>query len=172
MSARAGSCHCLLTTVRVCCWPADAGCLMIAIWWLTSLLCMRCLLVLSLVLYQNLGDIEVAMKLLKQDGASDDSDHPIDRHYKQLACDIQALDKTDPTVQLVKDYVERTHGQTHRTFGLEVDEVRRDCPLRTARLSDQHTAHYFLPLPSCPALLCCAVLRRRAGVRAGPTRRA
>ena len=64
------------------------------------------------------------MKLLKADAAADpDDEHPIDRHYRQLACDIRPLDDSHPTVQLVREYVERTHGRTHTAFALEVEQV-------------------------------------------------
>ena len=52
------------------------------------------------------------MKLLKDESAASD-EHPIDRHYRQLACDIRPLDKNHPTVQLVKDYVKLTAPVAH-----------------------------------------------------------
>ena len=61
------------------------------------------------------------MKLLTDDSAVED-EHPVDRHYRQLACDIRPLDDNHPTVQLVKDYVKMTHGKTHH-FGLEVEQA-------------------------------------------------
>jgi len=86
------------------------------------------------------------MKLLTDDSAVED-EHPVDRHYRQLACDIQPLDDDHPTVQLVRDYVKNTHGRTHH-FGLEVEQV------------DPHTQgaakHSRQPQPLCRRSSCSA----------------
>ena len=57
----------------------------------------------KLELVEALGDIEVAMKLLKSSGGEDgDEVHPIDRHYQQLKCQITPLDPSGETMKLIK----------------------------------------------------------------------
>ena len=109
------------------------------------------------------------MKLLKDDTSLVD-EHPLDRHYRQLACDIRPLDAHHPTVQLVKDYVKQTHGRTHTAFGLEVDEVSAGRSRSVDRLWDSQlsallaprsAALYDLLLTSaraCLSCLCCVDL--------------
>jgi hypothetical protein len=48
---------------------------------------------------QALGDIEIAMKLLKKDEGSDDN--PVDAHYKSLECDLKPLAKTDSDFKVI-----------------------------------------------------------------------
>lgn len=47
---------------------------------------------------EALADIEIAMKIIKEEGADDVN--PIDSHYTSLKCDLQALDKTHPEFEV------------------------------------------------------------------------
>lgn len=53
----------------------------------------RSFCIFFLTLLQALGDIEIAMKVLSEGGTATDV-HPIDRHYQQLGCKMEALDHT------------------------------------------------------------------------------
>ena len=49
---------------------------------------------------QALGDIEIAMKVLSDSGSKSDI-HPIDRHYQQLGCKMEALDHDSETFKVI-----------------------------------------------------------------------
>lgn len=70
---------------------------------------------------EALADIEIAMKIIKEEGADDVN--PIDSHYTSLKCDLQALDKTHPEFEIVNKYVTNTHAPTHNTYKMVVLNV-------------------------------------------------
>ena len=45
---------------------------------------------------QTLGDIEIAMKVLKEEL----DENPIDSHYKALNCELKPVDKTDTSFKV------------------------------------------------------------------------
>jgi poly [ADP-ribose] polymerase len=69
----------------------------------------------------SLEDIQVATKLLDQGSGSEDS--LIDANYGKLKCDITPIDRKSETFKIVQEYIDNTHGTTHRTFGLEIEDL-------------------------------------------------
>ncbi|XP_064640278.1 poly [ADP-ribose] polymerase 2-like [Lineus longissimus] len=75
----------------------------------------------KIALLEALGDIEIAMKLLKKDLGSDEN--PVDAHYKSLECEMKPLAKTDPDFKMVEDYLQSTHASTHNQYKMVVEDV-------------------------------------------------
>lgn len=75
----------------------------------------------KLTLLEALGDIQIAMKLIQ--GGDKTEEHPIDRHYRDLHCELNPLSNDHDTVGLIKKYVKQTHGQTHTGYSLDVLDV-------------------------------------------------
>ncbi|KAK6185449.1 hypothetical protein SNE40_007679 [Patella caerulea] len=74
----------------------------------------------KLQLLEALGDIEIAIKILK---SGDKSENPIDRHYHSLKCDIGVLDKTHPDYKICEQYLQTTHATTHNQYKMELLDV-------------------------------------------------
>ena len=47
----------------------------------------------------------------------------LDHHYDSLRCGITAVDKKSKIFDNVCDFVKKTHGKTHTSYSLDVDEV-------------------------------------------------
>lgn len=75
---------------------------------------------IKLSLLEALGDIEIAIRMLKE---GDSSDNPVDRHYKSLHCDLKALEKKDADYKLVEDYLKNTHAPTHSQYNMQVLDI-------------------------------------------------
>lgn len=75
----------------------------------------------KLEMVEALGEIEVATKLLVNDTPEDED--PAYTHYKRLNCELQPLDTASEEFELIKQYVEKTHGQTHSGYKLELLNV-------------------------------------------------
>ena len=72
-------------------------------------------------LLEALGDIEVAMKIIN---SREDTDmNPVDRHYKNLACDLEPLEKASHDYGLVERYIKTTHAKTHNMYTMEVMDI-------------------------------------------------
>lgn len=73
----------------------------------------------------SLLEIEVACNLLKaEEGDEAKGLNPVDFHYTQLKADIRVVEKGEDTFALMRKYVETTHAETHRSYSLEILEVR------------------------------------------------
>jgi poly [ADP-ribose] polymerase 2/3/4 len=73
-------------------------------------------------LLETLGDIEVAMRALKENLSLDEN--PLDHHYRTLGVDILPVERSDPTFTLVEQYLSLTQGPTHaREYKLELLDV-------------------------------------------------
>ena len=72
-------------------------------------------------LLEALGDIEVAMKIIN---SKEDADmNPVDWHYKNLACDLEPLEKASHDYGLVERYIKTTHAKTHNMYSMEVQDI-------------------------------------------------
>ena len=74
-------------------------------------------------LLQSLGDIQIAMNVLKSREHMDE--HPIDRHYHGLNCKLDYVDPEDGVFKMVEKYVRQTHGWTHKQYQLQVSSRLR-----------------------------------------------
>ena len=77
----------------------------------------------------NLKEIECAYSLLKSSSGGGEDD-PIDAHYKSLNTKIEPLDPKAEEFDLIKQYTKNTHGKTHSSYDLHVDEVMRRAVIR------------------------------------------
>eukprot|EP00331_Platyophrya_macrostoma_P022093 CAMPEP_0176443766 /NCGR_PEP_ID=MMETSP0127-20121128/22634_1 /TAXON_ID=938130 /ORGANISM="Platyophrya macrostoma, Strain WH" /LENGTH=710 /DNA_ID=CAMNT_0017829089 /DNA_START=31 /DNA_END=2164 /DNA_ORIENTATION=- len=68
-----------------------------------------------------LGDLEIASKLLAT--AKKSGVNPVDQAYDSLNCDLVALDHNSADFQRIVEYVRNTHGKTHTSYRLAVQEV-------------------------------------------------
>ena len=76
---------------------------------------------MKIEMVESLADIAVAMKLINTE--SDDGEHPLDKHYKSLKCQIKALDDDDAAVKLVEKYIKNTHAPTHSAYSLKLEQL-------------------------------------------------
>eukprot|EP00112_Aurelia_sp_Birch-Aquarium-sp1_P002057 Seg1224.3 transcript_id=Seg1224.3/GoldUCD/mRNA.D3Y31 product=Poly protein_id=Seg1224.3/GoldUCD/D3Y31 len=74
-------------------------------------------------LLEALGDIEIALKVIKEN--KDMLLNPIDRHYKALNCQIEAVEHGIEEFQVIEKYLQNTHAKTHNTYKMEVQEIYR-----------------------------------------------
>ena len=82
----------------------------------------------ELKLVESLLEIEIATRLLKGEN-KDNIEHPIDRHYNSLKCELNTMNKTDKMYKNIVKYVKTNHGATHNSYTLDVMdifEVNRD----------------------------------------------
>lgn len=70
----------------------------------------------------SLMDMEIAYNLMKSDTADSDVD-PIDSHYAKLNTDISLVPKDSEGFKTIQKYVENTHGETHSSYTLEIEDV-------------------------------------------------
>ncbi|XP_033626574.1 poly [ADP-ribose] polymerase 2-like isoform X2 [Asterias rubens] len=75
----------------------------------------------KIALLEALGDIQVAMTILKENRNVDE--HPIDSQYHSLKCTMKSLEKTHPDFKMIQQYVQNTHAKTHNQFKMQVSDV-------------------------------------------------
>ncbi|CAD5118229.1 DgyrCDS6951 [Dimorphilus gyrociliatus] len=74
----------------------------------------------KLQLLETLGDIEIAMNVLKN---VDEGENPIDSHYKSLRCDLKLIKQESNEFKIINEYMQNTHAKTHRQYDLEIKEI-------------------------------------------------
>ncbi|XP_046842103.1 poly [ADP-ribose] polymerase 2-like [Xenia sp. Carnegie-2017] len=74
---------------------------------------------LKVQLLETLGNIEIAMTVLKEEL----DENPIDSHYKALNCQLSPLDKTNTDFQMIEKFVQNTHAKTHCHYSLTIEDV-------------------------------------------------
>lgn len=72
---------------------------------------------LKLQLLETLGDIEIALKIIKR---TDAKLNPVDLHYKDLECDLSPVNPSDETYKLLNKYLQNTHATTHNQYKMEI----------------------------------------------------
>lgn len=89
---------------------------------------------LKIELLETLGDIEIALKVIKEDtGIS----NPIDQHYLSLNCELKVLDHDSSEFKLVDRYTQNTHANTHNQYKMEVVDVFKiDNPVQSSQYTD------------------------------------
>ncbi|CAD8206329.1 unnamed protein product [Paramecium octaurelia] len=75
---------------------------------------------IKLDMLESIQHIQIATKILEEN--SDDS-NVIDENFKKLGINMQFLEPTDEKVSTIKQFVQNTHCETHRGYGLEVLDV-------------------------------------------------
>ncbi|KAF3422106.1 hypothetical protein E2986_01385 [Frieseomelitta varia] len=66
-------------------------------------------------------EMEIAYSLLHT--KTDATKNPLDAHYEQLNTEIKILDKESEEYNVIKQYVQNTHGKTHTLYELEIEEI-------------------------------------------------
>eukprot|EP00069_Balaena_mysticetus_P021733 bmy_13719T0 len=78
-------------------------------------------------LLEALGDIEIAIKLVKTELQS--PEHPLDQHYRKLHCALRPLDHESYEFKVISQYLQSTHAPTHSDYTmtlLDVFEVEKE----------------------------------------------
>ncbi|KAK2498914.1 hypothetical protein MC885_003942 [Smutsia gigantea] len=78
-------------------------------------------------LLEALGDIEIAIKLVKTEPQS--LEHPLDQHYRKLHCALRPLDHESYEFKVISQYLQSTHAPTHSDYTmtlLDVFEVEKE----------------------------------------------
>uniref|UniRef100_A0A0P6JB68 Poly [ADP-ribose] polymerase n=1 Tax=Heterocephalus glaber TaxID=10181 RepID=A0A0P6JB68_HETGA len=78
-------------------------------------------------LLEALGDIEIAIKLVKTELQS--PEHPLDQCYRNLHCTLHPLDHESHEFTVISQYLQSTHAPTHRDYSmtlLEAFEVEKE----------------------------------------------
>lgn len=76
---------------------------------------------LKVQLLETLGDIEIAMKVIKEEG--DHLLNPIDQHYLALKCELSALSRDSEAFGLIEKYTQNSHAKTHNQYKMEILDV-------------------------------------------------
>ncbi|XP_027698752.1 poly [ADP-ribose] polymerase 2 isoform X2 [Vombatus ursinus] len=82
---------------------------------------------LSILYLQALGDIEIAIKLVKTELKT--PEHPLDQHYRNLHCALHPLDYSCHEFKVISEYLHSTHAPTHNDYTmtlLDVFEVEKE----------------------------------------------
>ncbi|KAK5919912.1 hypothetical protein CgunFtcFv8_023770 [Champsocephalus gunnari] len=72
-------------------------------------------------LLEALSDIQIAVKMVQSSGDSDE--HPVDRQYSSLQCQLQPLDSGTNEFQVVEKYLQSTHATTHNDYTMTVLDI-------------------------------------------------
>ncbi|XP_036592249.1 poly [ADP-ribose] polymerase 2 isoform X2 [Trichosurus vulpecula] len=78
-------------------------------------------------LLEALGDIEIAIKLVKTELKI--PEHPLDQHYRNLHCALRPLDHSCHEFKVISQYLQSTHAPTHNDYTmtlLDVFEVEKE----------------------------------------------
>ncbi|CAG9313563.1 unnamed protein product [Blepharisma stoltei] len=75
----------------------------------------------KIAMIESLTDMKIATNILETKSVG----NPVDEHYAKLKCAIQPIERTDPVFQLLSQYVQNTHAQTHNNYGLTVLDIFR-----------------------------------------------
>ena len=66
---------------------------------------------------------EYALFLFLKDGTTSSDTDPIDAHYAKLKTDISVIPKDSEGFKTIQEYAQNTHGETHSSYTLEIDQV-------------------------------------------------
>uniref|UniRef100_A0A3B3CSP4 Poly [ADP-ribose] polymerase n=1 Tax=Oryzias melastigma TaxID=30732 RepID=A0A3B3CSP4_ORYME len=72
-------------------------------------------------LLEALSDIQIAVKMVQS--AADSDEHPLDRHYHSLKCNLLPLDSTSSEFKVIEKYLQSTHAPTHRDYTMSVLDI-------------------------------------------------
>lgn len=72
----------------------------------------------KIALLEALSDIQIAVKMVQSSSASDE--HPLDRQYHSLQCQLQPLASSSPEYQVIERYLHTTHAPTHSDYTMTV----------------------------------------------------
>ncbi|XP_038072994.1 poly [ADP-ribose] polymerase 1-like, partial [Patiria miniata] len=73
----------------------------------------------------SLLEIEVAYSLLKASRGTQAEQNPIDANYEKLKCLMEVVPQGSDEFKMIEVYTKNTHGATHSSYKLKVEEVFR-----------------------------------------------
>ncbi|XP_056334691.1 poly [ADP-ribose] polymerase 2 [Danio aesculapii] len=72
-------------------------------------------------LLETLSDIQIAVKMVQSNVQSDE--HPLDRQYHSLNCQLQPLDSDSKEYKVIETYLKSTHAPTHTDYTMTILDV-------------------------------------------------
>ncbi|XP_061775538.1 poly [ADP-ribose] polymerase 2 isoform X2 [Nerophis ophidion] len=72
-------------------------------------------------LLEALRDIQIAVKMVQSSDNGDE--HPLDRHYKSLNCQLNPVDPVSQEYKVIEKYLQSTHASTHADYTMSVLEI-------------------------------------------------
>ncbi|XP_068587726.1 poly [ADP-ribose] polymerase 2 [Cebidichthys violaceus] len=72
-------------------------------------------------LLEALSDIQIAVKMVQS--SEDGDEHPLDRQYCSLHCQMQPLDASSHEYTVVEKYLHSTHASTHSDYTMSVLDI-------------------------------------------------
>ncbi|KAM3603788.1 uncharacterized protein V6R79_002093 [Siganus canaliculatus] len=75
----------------------------------------------KIALLEALSDIQIAVKMVQSGENSDE--HPLDRQYRSLQCQLHPLDSSCEEYQVIDKYLQSTHAPTHSDYTMSILEI-------------------------------------------------
>ncbi|XP_032421927.1 poly [ADP-ribose] polymerase 2 [Xiphophorus hellerii] len=75
----------------------------------------------KIALLEALSDIQIAVKMAESNADSDE--HPLDRQYHALQCQLEPLDQSSHEFKVIERYLQSTHAPTHSDYTMKVLDV-------------------------------------------------
>uniref|UniRef100_A0A673X7R0 Poly [ADP-ribose] polymerase n=1 Tax=Salmo trutta TaxID=8032 RepID=A0A673X7R0_SALTR len=75
----------------------------------------------KIALLEALSDIQIAVKMVQSSAYGDE--HPLDRQYNALQCQLQPLSSCSQEYQVIERYLQTTHAPTHSDFNMTVLDI-------------------------------------------------
>ncbi|XP_069100419.1 poly [ADP-ribose] polymerase 2 [Pleurodeles waltl] len=75
----------------------------------------------KILLLEALGDIEIAIKLVKKE--ADSLEHPLDQQYHKLDCALHPLNHNSEEFKIIDKYLQSTHAATHNDYTMTLMDV-------------------------------------------------
>uniref|UniRef100_A0A3B3S3W0 Poly [ADP-ribose] polymerase n=1 Tax=Paramormyrops kingsleyae TaxID=1676925 RepID=A0A3B3S3W0_9TELE len=75
----------------------------------------------KITLLEALSDIEIAVKMVQS--SMDSTDHPLDRQYRSLRCQLKPLSPKSHEYKVIEQYLQTTHATTHHDYTMTVLDI-------------------------------------------------
>ncbi|XP_055722375.1 poly [ADP-ribose] polymerase 2 [Salvelinus fontinalis] len=75
----------------------------------------------KIALLEALSDIQIAVKMVQSSAYGDE--HPLDRQYNALQCQLQPLSSCSQEYQVIERYLQTSHAPTHSDFTMTVLDI-------------------------------------------------
>ncbi|TMS09902.1 Poly [ADP-ribose] polymerase 2 [Larimichthys crocea] len=75
----------------------------------------------KIALLEALSDIQIAVKMVQS--SKDGDEHPLDRQYRSLQCQVQPLESGSNEYKVIEKYLLSTHAPTHSDYTMSVLDI-------------------------------------------------
>uniref|UniRef100_A0A8C1S438 Poly [ADP-ribose] polymerase n=1 Tax=Cyprinus carpio TaxID=7962 RepID=A0A8C1S438_CYPCA len=75
----------------------------------------------KIALLEALSDIQIAVKMVQSSVQNDE--HPLDRQYRSLHCQLQPLDSNSHEYKVIEKYLQSTHTPTHTDYTMTILDI-------------------------------------------------